>query len=100
MVCIGKNTANYSKKPQFLPVMCALCGLCLRCAGCACAVRALCTHAPYEPMPPERVYQTIPPSYPGQRHPETLRWRLQISAGAVESYAKGLLLGTQELKHG
>ena len=25
MVCIGKNIANCSKKPQFLPVMCALC---------------------------------------------------------------------------
>ena len=25
MVCIGKNVANCSKKPQFLPVMCALC---------------------------------------------------------------------------
>ena len=35
MVCIGKNIANCSKKPQFLPVMCALCP---RCARCACAV--------------------------------------------------------------
>ena len=32
MVCIGKNIANCSKNPQFLPVMCTLC--------------ALCTHAP------------------------------------------------------
>ena len=25
MVCVGRNIANYSKNPQFLPVMCALC---------------------------------------------------------------------------
>ena len=25
MVCTGKNIANCSKTPQFLPVMCALC---------------------------------------------------------------------------
>ena len=30
MVCIGKNIANCSKKPQFLPVMCTLCALCTR----------------------------------------------------------------------
>ena len=42
MVCIDNNTANCSKKTQFLPVMCALC---LRCARCAYAVPALCTHA-------------------------------------------------------
>ena len=28
MVCIGKNIANCSKNPQFLPVMCALCEHC------------------------------------------------------------------------
>ena len=28
MVCIGKNIANCSKNPQFLPVMCALCPRC------------------------------------------------------------------------
>ena len=28
MVCIGKNIANCSKPPQFLPVMCALCPRC------------------------------------------------------------------------
>ena len=46
MVCIGKNIANCSKNPQFLPVMCALC------PRCACAVRAVpalcvrCAHTP------------------------------------------------------
>ena len=30
MVCIGKNIANCSKNPQFLPVMCALCLHCAR----------------------------------------------------------------------
>ena len=30
MVCIGKNIANCSKNPQFLPVMCTLCPRCLR----------------------------------------------------------------------
>ena len=30
MVCIGKNVANCSKNPQFLPVMCALCPRCAR----------------------------------------------------------------------
>ena len=30
MVCIGKNIANCSKNPQFLPVMCALCPHCAR----------------------------------------------------------------------
>ena len=30
MVCIGKNIANCSKNPQFLPVMCALCPCCVR----------------------------------------------------------------------
>ena len=33
MVCIGKDSANCSKKCQFLPVMCALCTLCAYCAG-------------------------------------------------------------------
>ena len=28
MVCIGKNIANCSKTPQFLPVMCTLCARC------------------------------------------------------------------------
>ena len=28
MVCIGKNIANYSKNPQFLPVICAPCTRC------------------------------------------------------------------------
>ena len=28
MVCIGKNIANCSKNPQFLPVMCTLCPCC------------------------------------------------------------------------
>ena len=28
MVCTGKNVANCSKNPQFLPVMCALCTRC------------------------------------------------------------------------
>ena len=32
MVCICKDIANCPKKPQFLPVNCALCP---RCAGCA-----------------------------------------------------------------
>ena len=30
VVCIGKNIANCSKTPQFLPVMCALCTRCAR----------------------------------------------------------------------
>ena len=30
MVCIGKNIANCSKNPQFLPIMSALCPRCAR----------------------------------------------------------------------
>ena len=36
VVCIGKNIANCSKNPQFLPVMCAVP-----------PVRALCRHTPF-----------------------------------------------------
>ena len=34
MVCIGKNIANGSKDPQFLPVMCAMCARCAHTTPC------------------------------------------------------------------
>ena len=44
MVCIGKNIANCSKNPQFLPVMCVLCPRCAHMAPMTLASRQNVTY--------------------------------------------------------
>ena len=67
MVCIGKNIANCSKNPQFLPVMCALC--------------PRCAHMPplnmisflYNPPHPSTTLHTLPHPSPPLHSPATCR---------------------------
>ena len=57
-VCIGKNIANCSKNPQFLPAVCALCPRCARAVHTRpqCALRAVLNHVVAEIQWVERLW--------------------------------------------